>query len=137
MAILSVKMATTIRMAKMKFLNTLLLARVGEATWAVLKPFHVDHRLVNVKVEEAFRTDLASVPAWLRWLLPPDGEYKTAAVIHDWLLKLMYEGDRSITRAIAARVFLDTMRYEKVALWKIAMLYLGVRGMDLYKWWTE
>ncbi len=121
----------------MKFLSELLLAKVGDATWVVLKPFYVNHKLVNIKVEKEFRTDLASVPAWLRWLLPADGEYRAAAVVHDWLLKLMYEGDSAITRAIAAKVFLDTLRYEKVVLWKIAILYLGVRSMDLYKWWTK
>ena len=121
----------------MKFINELKIRKLSSSTWILTQPFFANHALRGIRVEQGFKTDLASIPAWLRWLLPPDGEYKEAAVIHDWLLKLMYDGNSNITRVIAASTFLDTLVYQKVKRWKIVLLYLGVRGMDLYKWWTK
>lgn len=40
---------------------------------------------ISVDVPVGYRTDLASTPWWIRWLLPPNGKYGKAAVIHDYL----------------------------------------------------
>lgn len=39
----------------------------------------------GIRVPRGFETDGASVPQWLRWLLPRWGSYGEAAVVHDYL----------------------------------------------------
>ena len=124
----------------MKFINELHLRKIDSGTWVLTQPFFVNHALRGIKVELGFVTDLATVPKWIRWLLPPDGEYKESAVIHDWLLMKMYQGNPHITRAIASSTFRDSLVYQGIAPWKIITLYVGVRLLDFYKaakkWWN-
>ena len=124
----------------MKFHNELELLKLEDGSWELLQPFLVSHALRYIEVGVGFNTDLASIPKWLRWLLPVDGEYKESAVVHDWLLKLMYDGNLNLSRAICASTFLDCLIYQKVKPWKITLLYLGVRGKDFYiatkQWWN-
>jgi len=40
---------------------------------------------VWVYVPKGFLTELASVPKWIEWLLPHDGPYAKAAIVHDIL----------------------------------------------------
>lgn len=44
------------------------------------------------EVSDGYRTDLASVPRALHWLLPPDGPYEAAAVRHDQGCDLLNAG---------------------------------------------
>ena len=117
----------------MKFINELHLRKIGLNTWVLTQPFFVNHALRGIRVEQGFKTDLTTVPLFFRWILPADGEYKESAVIHDWLLKLMYDGNANITRSIAASTFRDSLIYQDIAPWKIITLYTGVRLLDFYK----
>ena len=47
-----------------------------------------------------FVSDLATIPPYFWWALPPTGRYGHAAILHDWLY-----WDQSCSRAIADRVF--------------------------------
>lgn len=40
-----------------------------------------------IKIPEGFIWDLSSVPRILWWILPPDGDFELAALIHDYLYK--------------------------------------------------
>ncbi len=59
-------------------------------TWVVLNPnfgYAIGHKQSGERVDvpRGFCTDFASVPAWLRGILPKWDTYGNASVIHDWL----------------------------------------------------
>jgi hypothetical protein len=39
----------------------------------------------SIEIRKGFVTDLASIPDYLTWLLPPVGRYGQPAIIHDWM----------------------------------------------------
>lgn len=96
---------------------------------------------IMVSVPVGYRTDLASVPWWIRWLLPPNGKYGKAAVIHDYLCtyrQVMVNGvGVYITRAQCDAIFFEAMTVLKVPAWQKYPMYLAVRayanttGIDL------
>lgn len=75
--------------------------------WIVYKPIHwtpPDDAPANlppvVTVPQGFVSDLATIPNYFWWVLPPTGRYGHAAILHDWLY-----WEQSYPRAIADRVF--------------------------------
>lgn len=87
-----------------------------------------------------FRTDLASVPSWAQWLIPHNGPYAPAAVVHDWLYierppSLGTDGWVPITRKDADGVLLRIMRELKVAWWKRTLIYNAVRVGGWWYWY--
>lgn len=85
-----------------------------------------------------FRTDFASVPKPLRWLLPPAGDgpgaaYGPAAVLHDDLYQCGEIDGVPISRELADLVFLWAMEDLDVATWRRVVLY---RGVQLGGYWT-
>lgn len=75
-------------------------------------------------------TDLASVPRIFWTLLPPDGKYAKAAIIHDYL----YDNAQR-TKKEADRIFLDGMTVLGVPKWKRTVMYWAVRvfGRGMYR----
>ena len=61
--------------------------------------------LAPVDVPKGFSTDLASVPWCFRWVFPPNGPYKDAAVVHDWLY-----WEQSTTKDIADSCLREAMQ---------------------------
>jgi hypothetical protein len=61
--------------------------RGGRSLWGVEKP--ISYRPAGttdeITVPAGFVTDLASIPRWAWTILPPDGPWVKAAVIHDFL----------------------------------------------------
>lgn len=51
----------------------------------------------RIEVPSGFLTDLATVPRFLHWAVLPYGPYTRAAVLHDWLLVSLAQGDRTFT----------------------------------------
>lgn len=69
-----------------KFITELKLATESKSHKRVVDTFVVKIDDVIVAVPSGFRTNLASTPKWIHWLLPPDDpHYTRAAVVHDWL----------------------------------------------------
>ncbi len=64
-----------------------------------------------IRVEAGFDTDYASVPRVFWAIYPPDGEYRAAAVIHDFLYwaQSYTEGHPPIVREQADTVFLEAL----------------------------
>lgn len=56
-------------------------------------------------VPEGFITDFASIPRPLWAILPRDGSYQPAAILHDWLYS-----QPDFPRWIADRIFLEAMK---------------------------
>ena len=61
------------------------LTRDGRSTWSVNAPLAYDDGRQRIVVPDGFITDLASIPRPVWNLVPPDGPWAKAAVIHDFL----------------------------------------------------
>ncbi|HEX2815974.1 MAG TPA: DUF1353 domain-containing protein [Phenylobacterium sp.] len=59
----------------------------GRSLWGVEKPlsYRPNGTTDEITVPPGFVTDLASIPRWAWSVLPPDGPWVKAAVIHDFL----------------------------------------------------
>ncbi|EAS8529845.1 DUF1353 domain-containing protein [Salmonella enterica] len=108
-----------------KFTAPAILEMLGHYNWRVYEPFEFylsDDNSDVISVPAGFITDLATVPRIFWILLPPDGKYAKAAIIHDYLydnaLRTKYEADR---------IFLDGMKVLGVPRWKRTIMYLAVR----------
>ncbi|EBH8951739.1 DUF1353 domain-containing protein [Salmonella enterica] len=108
-----------------RFITPAILEMLGHYNWRVYEPFAFylsnDERDVT-EVPAGFITDLATVPRIFWTVLPPDGKYVKAAIIHDYLydnaLRTKFEADR---------IFLDGMTVPGVPKWKRTVMYLTVR----------
>lgn len=64
----------------------------GATTWLVLAPLiWTGTKGDTFVVPIGFRTDFATVPRFMHWLVLPYGAYTRAAVLHDWLLVSLAE----------------------------------------------
>src|SRR5438128_934582 len=62
----------------------------GPRTWELTMPLiWTGTKGDTFVVPTGFVTDFASVPRFLHWLVSPYGAYTRAAVLHDWLLRLL------------------------------------------------
>ncbi|EIU1806379.1 DUF1353 domain-containing protein [Salmonella enterica] len=75
-----------------------------------------------IEVPAGFITDLATVPRIFWMLLPPDGKYAKAAIIHDY----MYDNALR-SKKEADKIFLDGMTVLGVPKWKRTIMYYAVR----------
>ena len=64
---------------------SLTVRRVSDQHWEVLEPLVYRGNRDTFVVPAGFRTDFASVPRVVVWLIPRFGRYTPAAVLHDWL----------------------------------------------------
>lgn len=107
--------------------------------WRTTVPFRYyfnDHTLQTyVEVPANYLTDGASVPRIFWNLLPPQGAYGQAAVLHDWLcehLTIMKNGQpTSITRKEADVAFKDACIALGVPRWKRNVMFIAVA---VYSW---
>jgi hypothetical protein len=87
---------------------------------------------IAVHVPVGYRTDLASVPWWIRWLLPPNGKYGKAAVIHDYICSYRTVNVNGInvyvTRKQGDMIFLEAMGVLKVPAWQKWSMFCAVRA---------
>jgi hypothetical protein len=59
--------------------------RVSDELWEVVAALVYHGRRDTFVVPAGFRTDFATVPRMVVWLIPRFGRYTLAAVLHDWL----------------------------------------------------
>lgn len=97
---------------------------------------------IYVHVPIGFKTDFASIPQPLRWLIPVSGRHRAPAVVHDWFYR---KGDlvdrisgvpitRKPTRKEADTMFLMHMEQCGVPAWKRQAMYWGVRSGGWVAW---
>ena len=82
-----------------------------------------------VTVPEGFVTDFASVPRLFWIILPPDGQYSQAAVLHDYLYS-----EQIFTRKKSDDIFLEAMTVLKVSWLKRRTMWLSVRMFGWIPW---
>ncbi|HAG2581977.1 TPA: DUF1353 domain-containing protein [Salmonella enterica] len=115
-----------------RFTTPAILEMLGHYNWCVHEPFEFylsDDNSDVISVPAGFVTDLASVPRIFWTLLPPDGKYAKAAIIHDYLY------DNALrTKKEADKIFLDGMTVLGVPKWKRTVMYWAVRlfGRGMY-----
>lgn len=115
-----------------RFTTPAILELLGHFNWRVHEPFAFylsDDESDEIEVPAGFITDLATVPRVFWVLLPPDGKYAKAAIIHDYLY------DNALrTKKEADKIFLDGMTVLGVPKWKRTIMYWAVRlfGRGMY-----
>lgn len=115
------------------FTSPLIVEKVGERLWKIYREliYHVGNKdsadIIIVPV--GFQTDFASIPFLFWTLLPPDGQYTAAAVIHDFLYFT-----QTRTRLVSDRIFLEAMKVLKVNIFKRLIMYQAVRLWSWIPW---
>ena len=99
------------------FTKPLIVEKLDNGLWKVARAFeyHVGEEGSNdiISVPEGFQTDFASVPRIFWVILPPDGKYTQAAVVHDFIYNKQIR-----SRKEADRIFLEAMQVLGVPAWK-------------------
>lgn len=113
-----------------KFTKDLLLKKLNNNKWEVASEFEYfvgqENSSESIVVPSKFKTDLASVPLVFRPIIPQDGQYTKAAVIHDYLYYTKgYFG--TYTKKQSDKIFLEAMEVLGVPLWKRKTMYRAVR----------
>jgi hypothetical protein len=109
-------------------IGTLLLSRFVERIYFLMKPIawkpgpKQDQSLPTVDVPTGFVTDFASVPRAFWSILPPDGEYTYAAILHDYLY-----WNQATDKATADLVLKGAMEDFGVSSADAILVYNGVK----------
>src|SRR3954463_4586398 len=122
--------------------GSLTVSRVDAYGWALVDPLVYQGRWQRFVVPAGFRTDFATVPRVVTWLIPRFGAYTLAAILHDWLCT---EGIRS--RGVSSRegdgIFRRVMRESGFPVLRRWLMWAGVRWGALTDerrrtgWWAS
>lgn len=93
--------------------------------WVLLEDLRYEGRSEPFTVQAGFKTDFASVPGMLTWLVPTYGRYTKCAILHDHLCVLAHAG--KFSRYDADGIFRRSMREQKVGLLRRWLMWLAVR----------
>ncbi len=106
--------------------GSLTVRRVDANTWAIVEPLVYQGRWERFVVPAGFRTDFATVPRLVAWVVPRFGVYTLAAILHDWLCT---EGIHSgaVTSREADGLFRRVMRESGVPVLRRWLMWCGVR----------
>ena len=102
--------------------------------WYLERPFRMIFLIDKIKkvieVPVGFKTDFASIPR-LAWIIVghPCGEYKKAAVIHDFLY-----GEKIYPRLINDQIFFLGMAVLNMANWKKIIMHRAVNICGWYRY---
>lgn len=114
------------------FTKPLIVSKINNGSWKTYRRFtyYIDYvGGDSITVPKGFITDFASIPRMFWIILPPDGEYTQAAVLHDYLY---FKQSRS--RKEADQIFLDAMGVLEVPNWKRYPMYHAVRMFGWIPW---
>ncbi len=99
----------------------------GRPVWEVLIPLVYQIPInggqkLTLVVPAGFKSDLASTPRAVWWLVPPDGKWTEPAVVHDYLYS-----QRKCSRWVADALFRQALRDVGVGWWLRWLIWLAVR----------
>jgi hypothetical protein len=106
--------------------------------WALKEPFWYEAKSgCKIEVPVGFETDLASVP-WGLWnILPKDGDYAPAAIIHDWLYTSHDLCGKPCERAAADDILLEGMEELGIGRVRRYIIWAAVRVGGSHAWSKE
>jgi hypothetical protein len=104
---------------------TLAVKQVTDTKWELMEDLVYEGRDETFVVDKGFRTDFASVPGFLTWLVPRYGRYTRAAILHDHLCKRSQEG--TFDRHHADGIFRRAMRELGVSFLRRWLMWIAVR----------
>lgn len=94
--------------------------------WELVEPLSYRGKRDRWTMAPGFRTDFASVPRVVTWLVPRYGRYTKAAILHDYLCDVEVPA-RRISRADADGVFRRALRELEVAFLRRWLMWAAVR----------
>ncbi|WP_280236193.1 DUF1353 domain-containing protein [Nocardia cyriacigeorgica] len=100
----------------------LVVEEIDEKFWRVVQPLEYRGATERFVVPAGFRTDFASVPRPVVWLIPRYGAYTKAAILHDYLLD-----SGVVSVADADGIFRRTLRELGVSVPRRWMMWAAVR----------
>jgi hypothetical protein len=121
---------------------TLTVRRASDQLWEVVDPLVYHGRSDTFVVPAGFRTDFASVPRVVVWLIPRFGRYTMAAVLHDWLVTAGIARG-AVSSRDADGLFRRVLREEGVPPLRRWLMWTGVRWGALVTpprrpgWWRD
>jgi hypothetical protein len=112
-----------------------LVRQVDAKRWELREPVVYQGAEETFTVPTGFRTDFASIPRLVVWLIPRYGLYTRSAILHDYLCK-----SKEVDRADADGLFRRSMRELGVSVPRRWLMWAGVRlasrmsNADLKQW---
>lgn len=107
----------------MPFKGDVVVRRINPTTWRLVEPLPYKGKWEVFTVPAGFKTDFASVPRILTWLVPTYGRYTKSAILHDYLWRR-----RVVSRSDADAIFRRTMRELRVPFVRRWMMWAAVRA---------
>ena len=114
------------------FTKPLTVTKVNKRKWKIERSFTYfigdENSDGEIRVPKGFITDFASIPRVFWTILPPDGKYTQAAVLHDFLYyKKGKLTNMKLSRKECDGVFLEAMEVLSVSWIKRHTIYRAVR----------
>ncbi|NUP25949.1 MAG: DUF1353 domain-containing protein [Nocardia sp.] len=106
----------------MGFTSALVVEEIDGVFWTVREPLGYAGAAEHFEVPVGFRTDFASVPRPVVWLIPRYGVYTRAAILHDYLLR-----SELVSKVDADGLFRRALRECAVSLPRRWMMWTAVR----------
>jgi len=104
--------------------GSLTVSRVDANTWSLVDDLVYQGARQRFVVPAGFRTDFATVPRVVTWLIPRFGAYTLAAILHDWLVA---QGPSVVSARDADGLFRRVMREGGVPVLRRWLMWAGVR----------
>ena len=131
------------------FTRPLTVTKLKTGQWEVGRSFHYyldQEGGEEILVPDGFTTDFASVPRLFWIILPPDGRYTQAAVLHDYLYSVageipghIHDDGKIIHNIVYKRkdcdkIFIKAMRVLGVGWCKRVAMHRAVRAFGFIPW---
>ena len=110
----------------MGFDGAVAVRELNDTEWELVEPLTYTGNSEQFVVPPGYRTDFASVPRILTWLLPRYGRYTKAAILHDFLCDEARAG--RLQRSDADGMFRRAMRELGVSFLKRWLMWAAVRA---------
>lgn len=115
------------------FTDPLIVTKLPNGKWKTHSKFRYyigeENSEDSIEVPRGFETDFASVPRVFWAIIPPDGKYSQAAVLHDYLYH-----SKIRSRKASDEIFLEAMEVLGVSWWRRKVMYYAVWSFGWLPW---
>lgn len=113
-------------------------------SYRMLEPFRFYSAILGAEVEvpEGFEFDGESIPSALHWLVPPFGQSKRGAAVHDLIYRhagyvvegVVYPVDRKTADAVYLELVQLKAKVEGLPKWRARMRWAVLRAVGWIAW---